>query len=62
MILVGGAEAEVDQVDVVVEAPVNGEEERGEIGNQRVVKDFDREELGLWGAVVDQGGDGGSVP
>ena len=61
MILVGRAEAEVDHVDVVVETPVDGGEEGGEIGDERVVKDFDGEEVGLRGALMDQGGDSGAV-
>ena len=61
MILVGGAEAEIDEIDVVCEAPVDGGEEGGEIGAEGVVEDFHGEEVGLGGAVMDQGGDGGAV-
>lgn len=61
MILVGGAEAEVDQVHVVVETPVDGGEEGREIGDERIVKDFDGEEMGLRGALVDEGGYSGAV-
>src|SRR5436305_9956783 len=61
MIVVGGAEAEVDQVHVVVEAPVDGGEEGGEIGDEGIVEDFDGEEMGLRSAVVDEGGYGGAV-
>jgi hypothetical protein len=61
MILVGGAEAEVDQVHVVVKTPVDSGEEGREIGDERVVKDFDGEEMGLRGALVDEGGYSGAV-